>query len=759
MSKLLKQSFNLAIFLSALSLASSAHALNNGLALTPPMGWNTWNFFGCNYDENVIKQQANLLVSSGLAAAGYNHVNIDGCWQLNTRDGNGNLQPDPGKFPNGLPSLVNYLHGLGLKVGIYTDVGTIGCGGYIGSYGHEAQDATQFAAWGFDYVKIDWCGIFTQAFDAATIYDTWRSVLATYAPAMTYSICNWGHQSPWNWGPSTGNLWRTTIDIWDEWSYSANNRISVMDILDATAIHAARAGPGAWNDPDMLVVGLHGHGNTYGRGMTTEEYRSHFSLWAILSAPLLMGHDLTNMNSTTLGILNNREVIAVNQDPLGIQAGVVWDNGAGLQVYAKPIAGTGARAVVLLNRTGRATTITVNWRDIGLTAASAMVRNLWTHSNVGSFTTSYTANVPSHGVMMLKVVGAEPTMTAGTNYLSDSIATLALNGWGPVEKDMSNGERATGDGVPLTLNSTSYTNGLGVHANSRIEYNLGGTCSLFRADIGVDDEVGSSGSVVFEVWADSTRVYRSPQMTGSSATQSVNVNISGAKKLKLLVLSGGDHATAENSADHADWAEARVTCAHEVLPPRDVVCSTTDFDDGTGYHWYISNGQAYVENQSIGFGPWNTGPGTSYAIAPHPLYPAYPMKIYLKQSSVWKEWDFDNGGWIASSGPSGCSVGVICSTTDFNDGTGYRWYISGGGAHVENQSIGFGPWNTAPGTSYATTPHPHFPSYPMRIYLNQSGTWKEWDFDNGFWTSSGGPNACGGGGAVAQERPLNGIEE
>ncbi|GHO43513.1 alpha-galactosidase D [Ktedonospora formicarum] len=376
-----------------------AFALNNGVALTPPMGWNSWNKFGCNVSEALIKQQADAMVSSGLKAAGYQYVNIDDCWQI-SRDSSGNIVADASKFPSGIKSLADYVHSKGLKLGIYTDAGTATCQGRPGSYNHEQQDANTYASWGIDYVKEDWCN--TSGLDPQTQYIKMRDALAQTGRPIVFSICNWGVNSPWAWGPATGNLWRTTGDISNNWN-------SMLSNLDSSSQHASAAGPGAWNDPDMLEVG--------NGGMTQTEDTSHFSMWAIMAAPLIAGNDLSAMSSTTLSILTNSEVIAVDQDAAGKQGTKVSDNGAGLQVWSKTLQANGARAVALFNRSGSAANITVNWNTIGLSNASATVRDLWAHADKGSFTGSYTANVPSHGIVMLKIVGS-PLST--TSYEAES---------------------------------------------------------------------------------------------------------------------------------------------------------------------------------------------------------------------------------------------------------------------------------------------------------------------------------------------------
>ena len=363
--------------------AQAAPAVNNGLAITPPMGWNDWNRYGCGISDSLIRQQADAMVSSGMQAAGYQYINIDDCWASKSRTSNGSIVPDSSKFPNGMASLASYVHSKGLKLGLYTDAGTATCAGYPGMFGHEQQDANTFASWGIDYLKVDWCS--STGEDAQTEYTKIGNALRSSGRAILFSLCDWGQSNVWTWGPSVGNMWRTTGDITDTWS-------SMLSNFDSNASHASSAGPGGWNDPDMLEVG--------NGGMSTTQDQAHFSLWAISAAPLITGTDLTSMSSTTKSILTNTDVIAVDQDSLGVQGTKVSDSN-GLQVWSKRLQG-GSVAVVLLNRNNSSSNITVNWSSIGI-SGSASVRDLWTHSNVGSFNGSYTANVAGTGAVMLKI--------------------------------------------------------------------------------------------------------------------------------------------------------------------------------------------------------------------------------------------------------------------------------------------------------------------------------------------------------------------
>lgn len=379
----------LAVALLMGSAQIEAFAVDNGLARTPPMGWNSWNKFACNVSEKLIKEMADAMVSTGMKKAGYQYVNIDDCWQV-SRDSSGRIVADPDRFPGGIKSLADYVHSKGLKLGIYTDAGTMTCEKRPGSLDHEAQDAKTYAEWGIDYVKIDWCH--TEGLDPQKQYEKFRDALATSGRPIVFSICNWGRNQPWKWGPATGNLWRTTGDIQDKWA-------SVLKILDnPSQQHPESAGPGAWNDPDMLEVG---NGK-----MSDLEYRAHFSLWAIMAAPLIAGNDLRTMSQETKDILMNSEVIAVDQDAGGKQGTKVHAEG-GLEIWAKPLKQKNAVAVVLFNRNEAAADITCKWSDVGLAPGKAKVRDLWAHADRGAFEGNYKSNVPSHGVVMMKVVSTK----------------------------------------------------------------------------------------------------------------------------------------------------------------------------------------------------------------------------------------------------------------------------------------------------------------------------------------------------------------
>jgi alpha-galactosidase len=384
------------ILLSSATL--SAQPPDSTLALTPPMGWNSWNKFGCNVSEDLIRQTADAMVKSGMKDAGYQYVVIDDCWQV-TRDQSGNIVADPQRFPSGIKALADYVHSLGLKFGIYSDVGSKTCAGRPGSLGHEYQDARQYAAWTVDYLKYDWCNATTQ--DGPSSYALMRQALDASGRPIVLSICEWGTNKPWLWGKDAGgNLWRTTGDIQDRWQgrvkWPAGDCCSngVVDIVDLQVGLESFAGPGHWNDPDMLEVG--------NGGMTDTEYRSHFSLWAILAAPLIAGNDLRDMRPEIRDILTNKEVIAVDQDPLGSEGRRVKKNGD-LEVWSKQMK-DGSRTVILFNRASGDHEISVNWEDLGYpNHLEAAVRDLWQKKDLGRFTGKFSASVVSHGVVMVTV--------------------------------------------------------------------------------------------------------------------------------------------------------------------------------------------------------------------------------------------------------------------------------------------------------------------------------------------------------------------
>ena len=365
----------------------------NGLALTPPMGWNSWNRFACKVSEATIRGAADAMASNGMKAAGYQYVVIDDCWH-GPRDAQGFITADRQRFPSGMKALADYVHARGLKFGIYSDAGAKTCGGRPGSQGHEYQDAIQYARWGVDYLKYDWCSTGTR--NAEEAYALMADALRASGRPIVFSMCEWGTAKPWLWASKIGNLWRTTGDITDKWTGKHGYSLGVATIVDLNAPLWPYAGPGHWNDPDMLEVG--------NGGMTDAEYRAHFSLWAMMAAPLIAGNDLAAMTPAVRDILLNREVIAVDQDTLGRQGRRVWKDGD-REVWVKPLAG-GERAVLLWNRGEAPAEIAADWSQLDLPSSLRLrVRDLWRHEDAGRLAGRWTATVPAHGVVMARLSG------------------------------------------------------------------------------------------------------------------------------------------------------------------------------------------------------------------------------------------------------------------------------------------------------------------------------------------------------------------
>ncbi|MFF7640041.1 NPCBM/NEW2 domain-containing protein [Streptomyces canus] len=628
----------------------------DGLALTPPMGFNNWNSTHCRaeFNESMVKGIADIFVDKGLKDAGYQYVNLDDCWALPNRDADGRLVPDPARFPNGIKAVADYVHAKGLKLGIYTSAGTKTCDsvGFPGALGHEYSDARQFADWGVDYLKYDNCN--NQGVDAKLRYTTMRDALRATGRPIVYSICEWGQNKPWEWAADVGHLWRTTGDISDTWG-------SMLSILKQNLPLAPHAGPGHWNDPDMLEVG--------NGGMTGTEYRSHFSMWSVMAAPLLIGSDLRSASAETFEILANKEVIAVDQDPLGKQGAVVSSEG-GRWVVAKEMK-DGSRTVALFNESSSPQHIATTAAAVGLPDADAYtLRDLWQHRSYNTAGT-ISATVPAHGTVLVRVAAdrrwqqhppavelgldgdtlvqagtraaltttvtdlgrtpagqvsvrlsgpagwaVKPTsptsapvlstgrslrtswsLTApqgtptgsydltlkasyrsptgvrvdstlpfsatvvvpppsGTSGLGDLPWLSAANGYGPVERNTSNGESAAGDGHPITIGGVVYAKGLGVHAEGSVEYYTGGDCETVTAQVGVDDEKGANGTVAFEVWADGAKVASTGVLTNAMPAQPLTADVTGARLVRLVVTDGGDGI----DSDHADWGDAQLSC-------------------------------------------------------------------------------------------------------------------------------------------------------------------------------------------------------
>ncbi len=393
--KMLRMVWVSSLLLLVLLAPTAGHALENGLARTPPMGWNSWNKYACKgINEAVVRETADAMASNGMKDAGYEYVIIDDCWQTG-RDADGNIVVDKEKFPTGIKALADYIHAKGLKFGIYTDAGTMTCAKRPGSIGHEYQDARQYAAWGVDYLKEDWCNTLPGQ-NSESSYTLMRDALKASGRPILFSICEWGSTKPWLWAGPVGNMWRSTPDIQDCWDCKKDwGGSGVTQILDMMNGIESYAGPGHWNDPDMLEVG--------NGGLTTTENRAHFSMWALLAAPLLAGNDIEHMSADTKEILLNKEVIAIDQDALGQQGRRVKKTGD-LEIWSKQLA-DGGRAIALLNRGKAAAKIDVAWSDVGYpNTLNASVRDLWAKKDLGRKTGGYSAEVPSHGVVMVRVL-------------------------------------------------------------------------------------------------------------------------------------------------------------------------------------------------------------------------------------------------------------------------------------------------------------------------------------------------------------------
>lgn len=375
-----------------------------GLAPTPPMGWNSWNKFACNVNEKMLRDVADAMVSSGMRDAGYEYIVVDDCWH-GVRDSLGFIQANPEHFPNGMKALIDYIHSKGLKFGIYSCAGNTTCAGRPASRGHEYQDALTYAQWGVDYLKYDWCD--TDGLNAEAAYITMRDALYAAKRPVVFSLCEWGGNKPWKWGSKVGHLWRTTGDIYDCFdcvkSHGSWSSWGVMKILDMQDGLRTYAGPDHWNDPDMLEVG--------NGGMTVNEDRAHFSMWCMLAAPLIAGNDLTSMSKETHAILTNAEAIAINQDVLGIQ-GLKFSAKDSLETWFKPL-DKGDWAVCFLNRSSKPMQVNFDWntkvyddfaeRDLNAGQTVYDLLDVWTREKLGDTKKRLDKVVPGHDVLMLRL--------------------------------------------------------------------------------------------------------------------------------------------------------------------------------------------------------------------------------------------------------------------------------------------------------------------------------------------------------------------
>jgi alpha-galactosidase len=373
-----------------------------GLALTPPMGFNTWNTFATNINEVLLHETADTMVKNGMRDAGYTYIVIDDCWSMKERDANGSLVADPVKFPSGMKALGEYLHARGFKFGIYGCAGSKTCGGYPGSQGHEYQDARLFASWGVDYLKYDWC--YTATRDAQEAYTTMRDALFTAGRPVVFSICEWGHSKPWEWAKDVGHLWRTTGDIndsyasvqrWERgWKIILDLQYSLVQPADGQNNGIGQySGPGHWNDPDMLEVGK--------EGLTFAESRGHFSLWCMLAAPLIAGNDVRHMTPEILAVMTDKEAIAIDQDSLG-KEGWRFRAEPSREIWLRELA-NGEWAVVLLNTADAAADLTIPFSKMWVLNGKFQIRDIWDKKDIGTNEKDFTKHLESHDVAFLRL--------------------------------------------------------------------------------------------------------------------------------------------------------------------------------------------------------------------------------------------------------------------------------------------------------------------------------------------------------------------
>jgi len=371
-----------------------------GLAKTPPMGWNSWNKFACNVDEKLIRETADAMASNGMKDAGYEYIVIDDCWQV-SRDENGNILPDPERFPSGMKALADYIHSKGLKFGLYSCAGSKTCEGRPGGRGYEYQDARAYASWGVDYLKYDFCNTDTQKAEGS--YKVMRDALFAAKRPIVFSICEWGSTEPWNWAKNVGQLWRTTSDIMNCWDCKVNwGGMGWTLVMDKNEPLAKYAGPGAWNDPDMLQVG---------NGVFTDvESRSHFTMWAMMAAPLITGNDIRSMTPAIKEILTNKEIIALNQDSLGKQGYRWWTLEGNIELWIKTLSNDEI-ALCFFNRSSEVKNINIDWKkyfgkldgkSYGVTDKT-IIRDLWLKKNIGTTAKNLKATIQPHDVLTIKL--------------------------------------------------------------------------------------------------------------------------------------------------------------------------------------------------------------------------------------------------------------------------------------------------------------------------------------------------------------------
>lgn len=393
------------IFLSAASVIFVHAQKFEGLANTPPMGWNSWNTFQTNISEKLVMEIADDMVKSGMKDAGYNYIVLDDGWMAKERNKNGDLVPDPQKFPNGLKPVIDYVHSKGLKFGLYNCAGTLTCAGYPGTRGYEYQDARYYASLEIDFLKYDWCS--TEGINAKEAYHTMSNAIRVAGRPIVFSLCEWGGNQPWLWAKNIGHLWRISGDIYHCFDcikdYGTWKSLGVMAIIDLHQNIRQYAGPGHWNDPDMMEVG---------NGMSVNEDRAHFSMWCMLAAPLIAGNDLRTMSKETIATLTDKEVIAVDQDSLGVQA-YLYQQKDSIDTWIKPLSNNEV-AICFLNRSKSPVAFTYDFKQnpvtdtvaktqINFQTSTYTIRDLWMKKELGTTNKPLSATVQGHDVLMLKL--------------------------------------------------------------------------------------------------------------------------------------------------------------------------------------------------------------------------------------------------------------------------------------------------------------------------------------------------------------------
>ncbi len=622
-------------------------ALNNGVALTPPMGYNSWYGNGSGITEALIHSVADEMATNGMLAAGYNYITLDDGW-MGVRDTNGAMIADTVKFPHGMKNLADYVHAKGFKLGLYTVFGTNTCANLAGSADHIVQDANTYAAWGIDFLKFEGCSLpLYEILPRQQIYilrlqqalaNTGRSFLVSASIANNFE----------NWMPRALNLWRGTGDEFRIWDI-------ILHHIDFVAQSPSAAGAGGWNDPDVLMIG-----NNY---FNAEQNKTIFSMWCELAAPLLTPVPGTGNTN----IFCNRDAIAVDQDSAGIQ-GVCLNPNSNLQVWSKPLGGTNSpvRAVVLFNRSGSPASIATPWESLGIPNGVATVWDIWANAYRGCFTNAYSDVVNKDGVAFLRITADStlPQPAAGTNYLSDlpwmadSTSSIAFTGNAPLNRDLSAAQ------TTLRLRGSNYSKGFGTLAPSRTSFFLGGLTGHFKADVGLDDAALNQGAVTFSVYLDGNKVFESGSMTTATPTQALDLDVSGHMILTLVT----SNALPGNVNDYADWAGARliVTPTPPTIPTTLTAVSSTS---GIDLHWVLAFGATnYLIKRA-------TSPGGPYTVVGYSTNASYHDSVAAAGTSYFYVITAANAqGESAASNESAGSIEAQWIST--NAATAQSWAIN-----------------------------------------------------------------------------------